>query len=427
MKKLAVGLALLAAAGLTARGGTFDVVVQTTKPNETFTVKGEWYYNFAIDWGDGTSAGGALLHGATSHVYAAAGTYTNHIGGTTAMRVYFGGDAGTTPHLLRDIVSPMSDGFTKVTSAYRMFAGATNITQFTQADWFDGVSTNVTNMTEMFLNCKRFNQDLSGWSVGNVTEMSYMFSGAGAFNGDIGGWDVGKVTKMSEMFKNAGAFNRDIGGWNVGKVTSMAGMFSGAGAFDQGIGGWAVSNVASTAWMFAGAEKFNQDIGGWNVGKVTAMEGMFSSAKAFNQDLGGWNVGKVTAMQNMFERNAVFNQDIGNWDVGNVTDMRAMFYQAAAFKQDISRWNVASVAKFNSFLLDTSLPVEFYDRLLIRWSRLPLKTGLVFHGGSSKYDLGLPAAARQRLTDAAVFGWSITDGGTTGRLYAEAATRILVR
>ena len=427
MKKLAVGLALLAAMGLTGVGGTFDVVIQTTKPNETFTIKGEWYNNFTIDWGDGTSASGSLLNQATSHVYAAVGTYTNRLSGSTAMRVYFGGDTGTTPHLIWDIVSRMSDGFTKVTSAYRMFAGATNITQFTQADWFDVVSTNVTSTVEMFLNCKRFNQDLSGWNVGNVLNMSYMFSGASAFNGDISGWNVGKVTKMDEMFKYAAAFNGDIGCWNVGKVISMSGMFSGASVFNGDIGGWAVSNVTSMSTMFGSAVKFNQDIGGWDVGKVTSMSSMFSSAKDFNQGIGGWNVGKVTAMQNMFERNAVFNHDIGKWDVSQVTDMRAMFYQTVAFKQDISRWNVANVTKFSSFLLDASLPVEYYDRLLIRWSRLPLKSGVIFHGGSSKYDLGLPAASRQRLTDAAVFGWSITDGGTTGRLYAEAATRLLVR
>lgn len=206
-----------------------------------------------------------------------------------------------------------------------MFAGATNITQFTQADWFDGLSTNVTNMAEMFANAKRFNQDISRWNVGKVTDMYAMFSGATAFNQDLGAWDVRNVTKMNYMFKDAVAFNQEIGGWNVGKVTTMMGMFQ---------------------WAYA-------------------------------------------------------------------------------FNQDISRWNVSKVDNFGSFLFSHKLPTPIYDRLLIRWSRLALRPNVSFYGGSSKYDLGLPADARQRIKS--TFNWTITDGGTTYKLYPDGGTRVFIR
>ena len=130
-------------------------------------------------------------------------------------------------------------------------------------------------------------------------------------------------------------------------------------------------------------------------------------------------------MYYMFYKAAAFNQPIGYWDVGRVENMEHMLYGAAAFKQDLSKWNVAKVGNFTLFLYLAALPTESYNRLLMRWSRLPLKTGVTFHGGSSTYDLGLPAECRARLAD--TFGWSITDGGSTGRPYVGDPTTILLR
>jgi surface protein len=86
----------------------------------------------------------------------------------------------------------------------------------------------VTNMRELFEDCKEFNDDVSGWNVSQVTNMSGMFYGAAAFNQAIGQWNVSQVTNMDSMYYGAAAFNQDIGQWNVSQVTAMAGMFDGA-------------------------------------------------------------------------------------------------------------------------------------------------------------------------------------------------------
>ncbi|MDD4060401.1 MAG: BspA family leucine-rich repeat surface protein, partial [Kiritimatiellae bacterium] len=161
-----------------------------------------------------------------------------------------------------------------------------------------------------------------------------------------------------------------------------------------------------------------------NVGSVTSMGTMFRST-AFNRDIGGWDVGNVTSMANMFEQNAVFNQDISRWNVGKVTDMRSMFLGNAVFDQDISRWNVSRVANLGGFLQNGALSTEHYNALLIRWSRRSLQSGVAFHGGASKCDLGLPDEGRAYIRGN--FGWTITDGGTTGQWYAGEPTGIVVR
>ena len=251
MKKRMFWLALLPALCAAASAGTFDYVIQTTTASQTFSVLINGAVGISIDWGDGASASGLSGNGVRSHVYAAAGVYTNKVAGT-ATHIAFGGDGGTTPALLRDIVSRMSDGVTGINNAYKMFNSANNITNFTQADWFDAASANVVNMGEMFQGASKFNQSLNGWNVGNVTTMNRLFNGAAAFNGDVGSWDVGKVTTMELMFNNAAAFNQDIGGWNVGGVTTMASMFNGASKFNQDIGGWDVGKVTSMASMLRG-------------------------------------------------------------------------------------------------------------------------------------------------------------------------------
>lgn len=99
------------------------------------------------------------------------------------------------------------------------------------ADLSKVITTQVTDMSELFMFDNTFNDDISTWDVSNVTNMGSMFKGATSFNQDLSCWDVNNVIDMRGMFDGAATFNQDLANWNVNKVTAC-------GDFDTGAEAW---------------------------------------------------------------------------------------------------------------------------------------------------------------------------------------------
>ena len=203
-------------------------------------------------------------------------------------------------------------------------------------------TSNITDMTSMFVYDAEFNSDISSWDVSSVTSMETMFYEATVFNQDISSWDTSSVTNMNDMFQNALAFNSDISNWDTSSVTTMNSMFANAPAFNSDISAWDTSNVTNMSQMFASATSFNSDISNWNISNVTDMTRMFSNTPSFSTDISNWNVSSITNMSFMFS-GTEFNQDISMWDVSNVTNMNGMFYSTGSFNQDLSGWCVSNI------------------------------------------------------------------------------------
>ena len=321
-------------------------------------------YNFAVDWGDGTSDTiTAWNDPARTHTYPAAGRYTVTITGKIR-----GWSFGSTNRKLVEVSSwgPLAFGATD-----RQFLGATNLTitatdapdlsQTTSLDFaFSGANalgtpdltswdtSTITSMHGVFQNARNFNGDVSNWNTAAVTDMSRMFQGATAFNGNISGWNTAAVTNMSAMFQGATVFNGDISGWNTAAVTNMVFMFLGAEAFNRDLASWDTSAVTSMIGMFRNAVAFNGNLSTWNTSAVTNMSGMFTLASAFNGDLSSWDTSAVTNMSSMFGGAVAFNSDISGWDVSQVTTTAGMFSGAETFNADVSGWNVSSVTDMSS-------------------------------------------------------------------------------
>lgn len=94
----------------------------------------------------------------------------------------------------------------KVESFEGLFKNSTR-TDFSGIEKWD--VSHVTNMRQMFYNCKNFNADISNWNVSNVAAMAQMFYNCKEFSQDLHSWDMSGMKGhlngqfLSNMFKNA--------------------------------------------------------------------------------------------------------------------------------------------------------------------------------------------------------------------------------
>lgn len=135
-------------------------------------------------------------------------------------------------------------------------------------------TSKISDISSLFENKLKFNQDIISWDTSNVNNMENMFSHAESFNQDIGNWDTSNVKSMAQMFSNT-PFNKDIGGWETSNVTNMSGMFYSAYSFNQPIGKWETSNATNMDFMFT-FTLFNQDLSGWCVSRILSKPLNFS-------------------------------------------------------------------------------------------------------------------------------------------------------
>ncbi|WP_435624419.1 BspA family leucine-rich repeat surface protein [Flagellimonas sp.] len=354
-------------------GGSADnQIAIPTFPGET--------YNYTIDWGDGmvdTSVTGDI-----AHTYAIPGTYKVSISGDFPRMYFFGSTwADDSPLDNKKLIAVEKWGLIEWTSMEFAFLNCTEM-QVTALD--TPLLDTATNLNSMFNGCYAMTgaTSFAEWDVSNIEQMSGVFADCFRFDQDISSWEVNNVRDMSFMFSTAQDFNADIGGWNVSNVESMRAMFQDASSFNQNLNSWDVSNVTDMLNMFFGASTFNQNIRSWNVGKVNTMNAMFANATSFNQNIGNWNVSLVTDMAFMFFEASSFDQNLGNWDIEVVSDISNMFTGA-------------------------SLSIDAYDAILRGWSTQSLTNGLTFDAGTSFFCEA--TSERQFIID--TYGWIINDEG----------------
>ncbi|MGP1460345.1 MAG: BspA family leucine-rich repeat surface protein, partial [Bacteroides sp.] len=285
--------------------------------------------------------------------------------------------------------------------------------------------SHVTNMSMMFFGCTLFNQSLTDWDVSHVTDMQHMFRDCAAFN-QLLKWDVSNVTGMCNMFAGCTSFNQLLD-WDVSKVTDMGGMFYGCTSFNQPLS-WDVSNVTDMSYMFFSSTYFNQPLNwnvsnvtnmssmfgncihfnqplNWDVSKVTRMDDMFLSCFLFNQPL-DWDVSKVTRMDGMFINCYKFNQPL-NWDVSNVTKMDRMFFDCKAFNQSLGSWKIkTAVGRLNH----TKMNVENFSKTLVGWAEWAKKADIRdIHFGDDVKGLVYNAKGKAARAELIKLGWTFED------------------
>lgn len=300
----------------------------------------------------------------------------------------------------------------------RMFDNAHAFNQNLE-DWH---TYNVTNMSRMFRMAVKFNQPFRSswdeeevmWDVESVKDMSYMFEGASSFDSEFNG-EMIKLADVSGMFKDAKKFNQEIK-WEIGcslkntsfmfsgatsfnqsldslcmtNVTDMRGMFEEAKAFNQPVNHFDTENVTDMSDMFNKAEAFNQPVDKFDTSNVTDMSGMFYGAKSFNQPVNAFDTSSVTNMNHMFYGAESFNQPLDGWDLTSLKTVFAMFYGAKSFEQDLTSWDISEMCYAEMFYGSVKLMNSSKGCALLKsenWEDLDLEM-LGGEGVCHKYPVG---------------------------------------
>ena len=123
------------------------------------------------------------------------------------------------------------------------------------------------NIKELVQNCTGIRAD--GTSTGNAVAK------ADGSRCNVESWDVSQVTDMSQLFINRDKFNADISGWDVSKVQDMSNMFQinkvgTSGSFNRDLSSWDVSKVQDMSFMFTNQPQFAQNLDSWDLGQIQA-------------------------------------------------------------------------------------------------------------------------------------------------------------
>ena len=182
--------------------------------------------------------------------------------------------------------------------------------------------------------------------VSKITNMSDLFSQINTdkkiANIDISEWDVSNVTNMENMFFDCRKFNCDLSNWNVSKVENMDSMFANCENFTgNGLENWDISNVENIAAMFYNCKKFDCDLSNWNFNKVKQTRYTFCRCENFDCDVSNWKFDKVFFANGMFYGCKKFKGvGLDKWDANDFTNMSFMFYDCKSLNVDLENWDI---------------------------------------------------------------------------------------
>lgn len=248
---------------------------------------------------------------------------------------------------------------TSVSTNY-MFYDYNNAINARTIKFSEGIDTsNVTNMSNMFTNCKSLTSlDLSGFNTSNVTDMSDMFSGCLALSDvDLSSFDTSNVTNMSRMFSNCQSLtNLDISNFDTGNVTTMLWMFKDCTSLiSLDISSFDTGNVTDMTCMFWNCKSLeNLDVSNFDTSKVKMMNYLFSGcSKLTSLDVSNFNTSNVMHMKHMFSGcESLTILDLSNFDTRMVFYMNNMFSDSSSLKTiyvSKDTWSIMNAEKTDMF------------------------------------------------------------------------------
>lgn len=333
----------------------FIFTVETTTPNETFTIpcNSGGTFNATVDWGDGTTSTITAYDDADlAHVYTNPGEHRIEISGTLP-NIRFGLSA-TDAEKVTKVIQLGAVGWT---SFYEAFNLCSNLIDF-KAGYSD--LSGVTDMRRMFYLCDNVQSiDFSNANTSNVLYMGQMFWFCQACtNFVIQDFDTSSVSDFSQMFYECNSVTSlDLSNFNTTSAISMREMFWGCtGLLALDLSNFNTANVTDMSSMFRLCQNLTSlDISSFDTSNVTNMNAMFYFCTLLpSLDVSNFNTANVTNMANMFGECAkIITLDLLNFNTANVTNMGGMFNgMVSLISLDISSFNTTNVTSMSSMFRD---------------------------------------------------------------------------
>ncbi|BDR56928.1 BspA family leucine-rich repeat surface protein [Xylocopilactobacillus apis] len=255
------------------------------------------------------------------------------------------------------VVSP---GVTAQGSLYRLFYNLSSATAIEGCE--NLVTTQVTNMSEMFNSCSRLTSvDVSKFNTSAVTNMSFMFSYCGFLNNlDVTHFDTSKVNNMNYMFNGCSRLTSlDVTNFVTSSVTNMGSMFNRCNQLTSlDVTRFDTSRVYDMSYMFNSCSRLTSlDVTHFVTNVVINMSHMFSNCFSLPTiDVTHFNTGMVNNMNSMFANCSLFTGlNVTNFDTSKVTDMSSMFYSCSKLLNlDINNFDTSQVTNMSSMFSNCS-------------------------------------------------------------------------
>ncbi len=235
--------------GVEAASTSFDLQIQTTTPNETFTLpcQNVGTFNAVVDWGDGNEdVITAYNQTELTHTYATVGTHSISVSGTFP-NIFFKGDATSAAKVIR-VTNLGIVGWTRFIGAFR---GCSNMVEFSCGNTD---TSQVTVFSEMFFGCASAAVlDVSRFDTSACTGMAFMFSScSSAENINVSGFNTSLCSQFRFMFDQTSSLSSlDVSGFDTSLCADFSFMFRSCAANDIDVSGFDVSLVTSAPSMFS--------------------------------------------------------------------------------------------------------------------------------------------------------------------------------
>ncbi len=132
-------------------------------------------------------------------------------------------------------------------------------------------------------------------------------------------WDVSNVIDFSNVFVNLKNFNTDLSCWDTHNGVNFNWMFSGCENFNQNLNFLNLENAQNLFGIFQYCQSLNQECGFFKFNKkLNELRLTFYECKSLNVSFSDWDVSNIVVLDSVFYGTSNLVQSFITWDLKNL-------------------------------------------------------------------------------------------------------------